>query len=419
MRKALLALLLVIAACSDESGVTPDASVRDSGGGDSGGRDLGGLDGGDGGAGDGGGGDAGLADAGSADAGFDASVDAGPPPLIEAIDDGTVLPPHDLTDCAPTVAFAADGTAYLLHSNSPATPGVRVQRLEGRTWIPLAGALNAADQPININICPAILVRADGTPYVGFVSQSATTRQVRVRRFVAGEWEDALAIDAPISAFAPALDIAMALDPSDAPVVALVEFITDEHFVTVRRLVGSAFVREGPALARASRNVSVATRPDGTIVVFSTSQIPGLVGNVSTLTAGVWTTLPTVDGGGGSPLLPDQIFADAASITVSYSIVAPSYMVRATRSTGAGFTSLGTETPGIRSTMVTLGARVVQAYERDVAASDIRTNDGTGWGTPIMLPVSSAGTRLAVSAGRLYAAYTDGAVARVVRVNLP
>ncbi len=145
---------------------------------------------------------------------------------------------------------------------------MRVHRLVGRTWTPLGATLNGADQVININICPSMVVTSSGTPYVGFVSASSTQRQVRVRRHVSGAWEDVLVIDAPIAAFAPALDLAMTLDPSGAPVVALVEFITDEHFVTVRRLVGSALLREGPALDRASRNVRVATRPDGTIVVF-------------------------------------------------------------------------------------------------------------------------------------------------------
>lgn len=422
MQRLLFVLGFVAAGCGGETLVGTDAA---DGGGDGGARDAG-RDAGDSGALDAGPGDAGeMGDAGPGDggvldAGIDAPLDAGPPPFTEAIDDGTVLPPHDLTDCAPTVAFAADGTAYLLHVTAAAAPGVQVARLEGRTWVPLAGPLNAADQPININSCPTMVVTAAGTPYVGFITESAITRQVRVRRFVSAAWADVLAIDSPISAFAPALDLAMTLDSSsDTPVVALAEFITDEHYVTVRRLVGSAFVREGPVGDRAARSVRVATRPDGTIVVLATSQIPGLVASVSELEAGVWTTLPTVDGGGVAPLLTDEIFADATSITVSYSILAGAFTVRTAVSTGAGFTSLGVEPLGLRSSTVVLGTRVIQAYERDVAASDIRAHDGAAWGTPITLPVSSAGTRLAVSSGRLFAAYTDGAVARVLRVNLP
>jgi hypothetical protein len=112
MQRLLFVLGFVAAGCGGETLVGTDAA---DGGGDGGARDAG-RDAGDSGALDAGPGDAGeMGDAGPGDggvldAGIDAPLDAGPPPFTEAIDDGTVLPPHDLTDCAPTVAFAADGS---------------------------------------------------------------------------------------------------------------------------------------------------------------------------------------------------------------------------------------------------------------------------------------------------------------------
>ncbi len=422
---ALFSLILAGLGCSSSSATNGDAQASDSGAADAraldGGlpRDVGPLDSGET--------DAGLADAtpvdsGAVDTGMvdtDAgTVDTGPLSLTEVIDDGTVLLPHTITGCAPKLAFAPDGTTYVAHSVEAA---VRVARLDGRIWVPLRGALNPAGQNISINICPAMVVAPDGTPYVGFVSSSTSVRHVGVRRFVAGEWEDVFTLDRPITDFAPALDLSLTIDPSGAPVLALVEFVGDEHFVTARRLVGAAFVQEGPPLARASRNVKVTTRPDGSVAVLHTQQVGfGAIARVSILAAGQWTSLPDVASTDNSrPLLVDDIEAGAAATLVSYSLLAPPFTVFTATSTGGAFGSLGPEPAGLGSSTLSVGSRIVQTYQRDLFATDLRIRDGAAWGSPIALPISSRQALIERFGTSVHVAYTDGANAFVLRVNLP
>jgi hypothetical protein len=428
MRQSLcLALFLTLAGCSGETAVTPDGGGGTDGGrdaGDSGNVDATALDAGEVDAGEV---DGGAGDAGAVDAGRDAGSDAGPPPFTEPVDDGTVLLPHTHPSCAPAVGFAADGTTFLAHSVPAPGAGVRVARLAGRTWVAVGGLLNDADQVLDVNICPAMVVTADGTPYVGFVSASTTTRQVRVRRFLAGAWETVLSIDRPIADFAPALGLDMALDAADMPIVALIEYITadGEHFATVRRLVGGAFVAEGGPVGRSGRGVRVVGRTDGTISVFHTRQSGfGLIGTVSTVSGGVWTSLPDVSATDSSrPLIPNDLDADATSIVASWSEVLAGgggFVARTARSTGAAFSELdGPPEAGSEVSTLIGGATLVQVYASDIAIAQLRVFDGAAWGTPIALPFGSVDARIAGPDGALHIAYGDGGNARLVRVNLP
>ncbi len=388
---------------------SPDAGSTDAGPTDAGATDAGAMDAGSM--------DAGSMDAGSMDAGsMDAGVDAGLP-LVEAIDDGTVTLPHGYA-CAPAFGLAADGTAFLAHS-APSVAGVRVARLVGSTWVPVGGLLNPVDQIPNINICPAMVVTSAGVPYVGFVTASATTRQVRVMRFVNATWETSFFIERPTMTFAPALALDLSMD-GDVPVLALVEFIVSDHFATVYRLGSAGMFVSASTLGASSSSIRVGVG-NGVVMTNRMERTGGLRQSVPT-DAG-WFDLPFLEAPMGGVLnVAADVRGDSTRIVTSWHVQGgPRAGVRTALTRDAGLAvELGLAEPGSYPSTVlrdVVGLTQVYSDQSNPNVVNLRGFDGGTWSTPIPLPFSAQKGRLLFVNGQLYLSSTNGVAARLVRLN--
>lgn len=300
--------------------------------------------------------------------------------------------------------------------------GVRVARLVGNTWTPVGGLLNGAGESLNVNICPALVVTPAGVPYVAYATDMASTARVRVRRFVGGNWEDALALTATPGQFAPALDLDMVPDQNGLPVVALAEFVGTNYHLTVRTLVANAFVPLGSAFLNSVFTVRASVRPDGSIVVFTMAGLGGggRVLQVSVNTAGTWSALPDVTSDGVRQLVPSDVDTTATLTLLSYYKLGPGELHTA-RLDGASWTELnpitddGTDT----STVLTGATSFVHVFEATPTRVDVRRHNGTSFAAPTALPTAMSAARiLRAGNGDLFIGYAASG-AHAGRLNPP
>ncbi|MDP1917432.1 MAG: hypothetical protein Q8L14_14425 [Myxococcales bacterium] len=427
-RFLMVAAVLALSGCNCGSDspmdAGPDGSVTqtDGGGGrtDAGPQDAGAMDAGamDAGAMDAGAMDAGSIDAGSTDAGStDAGVDAGLP-LVESVDDGTVTLPHNYPSCAPAFGVAADGTVFLAHS-TPSVAGVRVVRLTGSTWVPVGGLLNPVDQIPNVNICPAMVVTSAGVPYVGFVTASATTRQVRVMRFVNAAWEVSFFIERPTTELAPALALDLTID-GDVPVLALVEFILNDHYATVYRL-GTAGMLVAAAMPGGS-SASIRVGAGAGLLMVNRMNRTGSLIQAVVLDGGV-PDLGFLEGGvGGTLNVVADVRGDSSRIVTSWHVQggARAGVHTALTRDGGLAVDLGGAQPGSYPSTVlrdVVGLTQVFTDSSNPTQVNLRSFDGGTWSTPIPVPLVARTARLVSANGQLFMSSSNGINASLVRLN--
>lgn len=414
---------MTLAGCSGGTG-TPDAGMGDDDAGlpavDAGGDDDdAGSDDPDSGSDMDGGRDAGA----MSDGGSDAGADAGPPPLLEDVDDGTVALPHNFPSCAP--AFGVDAASNIFIVHTTVEDGIRVKRLVGGMWTAVGDRVNDVAHALNINVCTPMVVTSAGVPYVAYLSSSATGTQLRVRRFDGAAWVDAFALDAGLGMFAPGLGIDLAVDAMDRVVVAAMEFEGTNYGFRVRREESGTFVPFGPRIAVNPAGIAVTTRPDGTVVLAAmVNEGFSKFLEVYTSTGGDWVQHgPDVAiAGGGTTLIHTDVDADDTTIWVSYQqSVASTVAAHLARSNATGWDILTPMRDDSRNGSVALtgGGELVQGYSHSTDRCDVRRHDGTVFEGAVELPGSVMFVRLQQHDGVVFVGYRIGAEARLARLNLP
>ncbi|MCC7000356.1 MAG: hypothetical protein IT370_37500 [Deltaproteobacteria bacterium] len=347
--------------------------------------------------------------------------DSGPPPLLAELGDGTVTLAHN-HPCAPALGLASGTSGAPMIVHTTIEQGIRVARLSGNTWTPVGGILNGVGESPNVNICPALVVTPAGVPYVAYATDMANTARVRVRRFVAGNWEDALALDAAPGQFAPALDLDLVPDQNGLPVVVMGEFSNNTYRLTVRTLVGNAFVPLGGTFLTQVFTVRAAVRPDGSVLVFSmSSPTPGRVLKVSVNSAGTWSELPDVTSDAVRQLVPTNIDVTASSILLSYYKTGPGELHTARFDTGSWTELNPTTDQGQDTSLVLTGATsFVHVFELPPTRVDVRRHNGTSFAAPVTIPIAMANAHLVRAGnGDLLMGYAANASAHAGRLNPP
>lgn len=358
--------------------------------------------------------------------------------------------PHNQTGCAPSMAFAADGTPFVAHIvGDPSIGGndARVSRRVGGVWQSLGNA-NDSGSRINDFECATIAMAAGDVPFVAFVSRQGRTgsgelRQL-VRRLNGVNWETSREI------LAGGTDlIQVAADPAGRPVIVWSGTVFGSDIrLNVERFNGTGWdVRAsgfGSLGGQGAGAFRFTVRPDNDVVIAGVSGIGAGGQAVLAFRVSDAGTFALADAsrvidqvGGGGVLGVLDVAANASEIVVAYGkfLGSQSNTTRVVRFNEAAtrWDLVGREDEQLspqRSTALAFqGGTLVQVASgigQSGFGTEARRLNGASWSglTPLQ-PVRSAVARTVVDRGVLFIVYTHlteccgpGGVG-VARLNVP
>lgn len=358
--------------------------------------------------------------------------------------------PHNQTSCAPSMAFAADGTPFVAHIVGDPSTGAtdaRVSRRVGGVWQSLGNA-NDSGSRINDGECATIAMAAGDVPFVAFVSRQGRTgsgelRQL-VRRLNGVNWETSREIVAGLTNL-----IQVAADNAGRPVIVWSGTVFGSDIrLNVERFNGTGWdVRAsgfGSLGGQGAGAYRFTVRPDNDVVIAGVSGIGAggqavlafRVSDAGTFAlADASRVIDQVGGGQGVGVL--DVAANASEIVVAYGrfLGSQSQTTRVVRFNEAAtrWELLGTEqdqlSPQRQTALAFQGGTLVQVASgvgQSGLGTEARRLNGASWSglTPLQ-PVRSAVARAVVDRGVLFIVYTHlteccgpGGVG-VARLNVP
>ncbi len=361
------------------------------------------------------------------------------------------LLPHNTTACAPSLAFAVDGTPFVAHAVVDPSTGAfdaRVSRRVANVWQSLGNANDSTISRLQEGQCPTIAIAAGDVPFVAFNGQLGRTgpgeiRQM-VRRLNGVTWETVREIQATN----PTDRIQVAADSAGRPVIVWSAIAPgSDHRLNVERFDGTSWILLaggfGSLGGQGVGDYRFTVRPDGEVVVATFSGIGAggqavvafRVNDSGASALGDASTRIIDQTGGSDGVTVLDVAADATQIVVAYGKFIGS-QVRQTRivrfnDLADRWDLVGSEADQLTAVQNTAlafqGGTLVQvpvgffANAVDVTTGQARRFNGTGWSAFTSLqPVSGRNVQAVVRQNALFIVYTTpNASAGVARVNVP
>lgn len=362
------------------------------------------------------------------------------------------LLPHSTTSCAPSLAFAADGTPYVAHVVVDASTGAfdaRVSRRVGTVWQSLGTANDSSISRLQAGQCPTIAMAAGDVPFVAFMlelgrSGSGEVRQV-VRRLNGATWETVREFQASNRTDA----IQVMADRVGRPLIVWTGFVIGgDRRLNVERFNGTAWDTRASGFGSLGGggvgDFRIALRPDDELVIAVNASASAGGGQAVLVFRvndnGVFAlgdaSTRVIEQAGGSDSLPVlDVAADATQIVLAYGRLFGS-QVRQTRvvrfnDAANRWDLVGSEADQLTAVQNTAlafqGGTLVQvpvgffANGVDFTTGQARRFTGTSWSAFTSLePVAGRNVRAVVRQNVLFIVYgTPNASAEVARLNLP
>jgi hypothetical protein len=360
--------------------------------------------------------------------------------------------PHNTTSCAPSMAFAADGTPYVAHVVVDASTGAfdaRVSRRVGTIWQSLGNANDSSISRLKEGQCPTIAMAAGDVPFVAFMlelgrSGSGEVRQV-VRRLNGAAWETVREFQASNRVDA----IQVIADRAGRPLIVWSGFIFGgDSRLNVERFNGTAWETRASGFGSLGGlgvgDFRITMRPDDELVIAvrasasaggGSAVMAFRVNDSGAFALGDATTRIIDQTGNGDGVVVLDVAADATQIVLAYGKFIGS-QIRQTRvvrfnDTASRWELVGSEADQLTAVQNTAlafqGGTLVQvpvgffANAVDFTTGQARRFNGTSWSALTSLqPVSGRNVRAVVRQNALFIVYgTPNASAEVARLNVP
>jgi hypothetical protein len=360
--------------------------------------------------------------------------------------------PHNTTACAPSLAFATDGTPFVAHVVLDASTGAfdaRVSRRVGTVWQSLGNANDSSISGLQESQCPTIAMAAGDVPFVAFNARvpRSTGGQVRqlVRRLNGATWETVREIQASNS-----VDLIQVIaDSAGRPLIVWSGFIFNgDSRLNVERFNGTDWDTRASGFGSLGGggvgDFRIALRPDDELVIAvrasasaggGSAVLAFRVNDSGAFALGDATTRVIDQTGNGDGVVVLDVAADATQIVLAYGKFIGSQF-RQTRvvrfnDTAARWDLVGSEADQLTTVpniaLAFQGGTLVQvpvgffANAVDFTTGQARRFNGGSWSAFTSLePVSGRNVRAVVRQNALFIVYgTPNASAGLARVNVP